>query len=83
MEYFLQLTEHKGEFIVHHDKLREYGIMTSTESSKVKVKLERLGLIKDKNYTLADVRERGKSGAQIHKHYYLTPQALVIMIWNS
>jgi hypothetical protein len=29
MEYFLELNDHKGKFIVHHDKLIEYGIMSS------------------------------------------------------
>ena len=76
MEYFLELTEHKGEFIVHHDKLREYGIMTSTESSKVKEKLNNLRMVNGRNYAVADVRElRKQGGTSISKHYYLTPQA--------
>ena len=75
IEYFLELTEHDGEFVVHHSKLFEYGIMTSTESSKVNEKIKSLGLIQDIDYTLADIRERGKSGSQTHKHYHFTPKA--------
>jgi len=29
LKYFLELTEHEGEFVVHHEKLIEYGIMTT------------------------------------------------------
>jgi len=40
MEYFLELTTHEGEFVVHHNKLIEYGIMTSERSSNMKQKLD-------------------------------------------
>jgi hypothetical protein len=36
MEYFLELTENEGEFIVHHEKLVEYEIMSSIRSYHVK-----------------------------------------------
>ena len=49
--------------------------MTSTESSKVKEKMKNLNLVEGEDFTLADVRERGRSGAQTHKHYHLTPEA--------
>ena len=75
MEYFLDLTAHENEFVVPHSKLFEYGIMTSKQSSDVKIKLDALGLIKGDDYTLRDISERGKSGSQIHKHYHLTPEA--------
>ena len=72
MEYFLELSDHEDEFVVHHDKLREYGIMTSTQSSDVKKKMVLLELVEGQDYTLRHVSERGRSGAQTHKHYYLT-----------
>ncbi len=75
MTYFLELTAHEDEFYVHHSKLRECGIMTSTESSTVKRKLELLDLVEGEDFTLDDIVERGKSGSQIHKHYHLTPKA--------
>lgn len=79
MEYFLELTEHEGEFIVHHEKLIEYGIMTSTESSKVREKMKTLDLEKDIDFLLADVREplKGQRGGATSgkKVYMLTPEA--------
>ena len=35
MEYFLELTEKEGEFVVHHEKLVEYGVVTSGRSNDV------------------------------------------------
>jgi len=52
MKYFLELTEHEGNFVVHHEKLVEYGIMSSKRSSHVKVKLDALELIEDIDYSL-------------------------------
>ena len=45
MKYFLELTEYEGEFIVHHSKLIEYGIVTSNRSSDIKEKLDNLRLV--------------------------------------
>jgi len=59
MKYFLELTEHEGEFIVHHEKLIEYGIVTSKQSNHIREKLNNLGLIEDEEYSLLpDVREQ-------------------------
>jgi hypothetical protein len=75
MEYFLELTENEGEFIVHHEKLVEYGIMSSTRSSAVKVKLDALGLVEDEEYHLQDVLQNLSSGGRPKKVYMLTPEA--------
>ncbi len=75
MNYFLELTEHEDEFYVHHSKLVEYGIMTSTQSCRIAEKIQTLELVENEDFTLTDVRERGKSGSQNHKHYHLTPKA--------
>ena len=76
MEYFLELTEHEDEFYVHHSKLVEFGVMTSTESSKVKDKMRDLKFVKDEDYDVADVREvRKQGGTTSTNHYHLTPQA--------
>ena len=61
--------------MVHHDKLREYGIMTSSESSKVKEKMKNLVLLDNEDYLIADVREQLPSGVKHSKHYHLTPEA--------
>ena len=75
MNYFLELTEHEDEFYVHHDKLREYGIATSTESSDIRKRLVKLGLEKDDDYLLRHMSEQHKSGSKQSNQYYLTPQA--------
>ena len=76
MEYFLELTENEGEFIVHHEKLIEYGIMSSKQSWAVKQKLDALGLVEDEEYNLQDVLElRPQGGTSTKKIYMLTPEA--------
>jgi hypothetical protein len=76
MEYFLELSNHKGKFIVHHNKLIEYGIMSSVRSSAVKERLDVLGLVEGKEYRLTDVREPVKQGGYSSKKVYmLTPES--------
>ena len=76
MEYFLELTENEGEFIVHHEKLVEYGITSSIRSSVVKEKLDALGLVEDEEYRLQDVLQPVKQGGySTKKVYMLTPEA--------
>ena len=61
MQYFLELTAHEGEFVVHHEKLVEYGIMTSKNSARVKDRLNALELVEDIDYSLPnDVRAVGR-----------------------
>jgi hypothetical protein len=77
LEYFLKLTENETEFIVHHEKLIEYGIMSSIRSSVVKEKLDALGLIENEDYHLQDVLQmvRPQGGGKTKKVYMLTPEA--------
>jgi len=77
MEYFLELTEHEGEFCVHHKKLIEYGIVTSKQSWVVKDRLNALGLVEGEEYSeLQDILElRPQGGTSIKKVYMLTPDA--------
>jgi len=50
--------------------------MTSTQSIHIRDKLNDLGLIKEEDYILTDVRENSKSGPGApSKHYMLTPDA--------
>ena len=73
---FETINKHEGEFCVHHKKLIEYGIVTSTKSSHIKVKLDALGLVEDEEYRLIDVYEPVKQGGySIKKVYMLTPDA--------
>jgi len=77
MEYFLELTAHEGDFVVHHEKLIEYGIVTSNRSSNMKQKLDGLSLIEDIDYHLLDVQQmvRPQGGGKRNNIYMLTPEA--------
>ena len=75
MECFLELTPHEGEFVVHHEKLIEYGIMTSGRSNDVNKKLNALDLVEDVDYLLRDVSQQVPSGTKYTKVYLLTPEA--------
>ena len=78
MKYFLELTTHEGEFVVHHEKLVEYGIMTSNRSSNMKQKLDALELIENEDYSLLlDIQQQweGARGTKHTKVYKLTPEA--------
>jgi len=76
MNYFLELTKHEGEFIVHHNKLVEYGIVTSKRSSTIKEKLDALGLIEGEEYRLQDVLQPvPQGGYSTKKVYMLTPES--------
>ena len=85
MEYFLKLTENEGEFIVHHEKLIEYGIMSSIRSSAVKVKLDALGLVEDEDYSeLQDILQlRPQGGTSTKNVYMLTPEAFKTCLMRS
>jgi hypothetical protein len=75
MNYFLELTAHEDEFYVHHSKLAECGIMTSTQSCRIAEKIQTLGLVEGEDYLLTDVREQLPSGTKYSKNYHLTPKA--------
>jgi hypothetical protein len=84
MNYFLELTKHEGEFIVHHEKLVEYGIVTSKRSSDVKDRLDALGLIECEEYNLRDIPQvRKNRGDVIEKIYMLTPEAFKTCLMRS
>ena len=78
MEYFLELTTREGEFVVHHEKLIEYGVVTSNRSSTIKEKLDNLALVENIDYSLLqDVLQqwKGSRGIKHTKVYKLTPEA--------
>ncbi len=84
MNHFLELTNHRNEFIVEHSKLYDYGIMVSKQSSDVKKKLIANGLEKDKDYELRDVSElRLQGGIAYKKIYILTPRAFKICLMRA
>jgi len=70
MSYFLELTEHEEKFVVHHEKLIEYGIVSSKQSNHIKEKLASLNLIENEDYRLTDVREPVPQGGYSTKKVY-------------
>ena len=86
MNYFIELCDKEGQFVVPHTKLVEYGVMTSKRSSNVKEKLENLGLKNDENkkdYVLLDVQQNSKKGGRPAKLYTLTPEAFKICLMRA
>ena len=78
IKYFLELTTREGEFVVHHEKLIEYGVMTSGRSNDVNKKLNALELVEDIDYSLLrDISQQweGARGIKHTKVYKLTPEA--------
>ena len=76
MQYFLELTTREGEFVVHHEKLIEYGVVTSNRSSTIKEKLNALELVEDEDYRLQDILQPvPQGGYSTKKVYKLTPEA--------
>ena len=70
MKYFLELTQHENEFIVHHEKLIEYGIVSSKRSSNIKDRLDALGLVENEEYLLLDIQQQVQSGTKYTKVYW-------------
>jgi hypothetical protein len=83
MDFFLELTEREKEFRVHHDKLVEYGVMTSNQSSDVAKKLAKLELAENEDYLLRHVSEQVESGTKHSKVYYLTPGAFKLCLMRA
>ena len=93
MEYFLELCDHEGEFCVPHNKLIEYGIVTSNKSNKVKEKLGNLGLIENNNEIIPEIQGNYR-GSDVHtpvsqggfstkKVYYLTPESFKLCLMRA
>ena len=77
MDYFLELSmeENKGQFIVHHEKLYEYGAAVSAQSRDIKELLDALCMAENEDYQITKFREPVKQGEFSTKHVYmLTPR---------
>jgi len=77
MNYFFELAsqENEGKFVVPHQKLIEYGIATSAQSSDVEKRIKKLGLEEGSEYLLRHMSEQLPSGTKHKKVYMLTPEA--------
>ena len=85
MEYFLELTTREGEFVVHHEKLIEYGVMTSGRSSAVKTKLDALELVENIDYSLPnDVRAVGRCARnKTHQSIHVDTRSIQKLSYES
>ncbi len=87
MEYFMELADedNDGKFIVPHQKLIEYGVLTCIDdSSKVKNKLNVLGLISNEHYIVADIGDKVNNvGTKPRKQYTLTPEAFKLCLLRA
>ena len=78
MDEFLTLAarENENQFIVNHDMLIKYGVVTKgAQSSDVKTRLKGLGYVEKRNYLLRKLSEQHKSGTKHVNVYMLTPEA--------
>ncbi len=79
MDEFMEYAsmENEGKFIIPHQKLIEFGVVTSTRSNDIKDRLTSLGLVEDEDFTLRNVPQRNKNGrgATTKKIYMLTPES--------
>ncbi len=82
MDYFLYLCNHKSEFVVEHEKLKEYGVLTSMKTSNnIKRSLDQFDLIENEDYRVLNVEQPVvQGGVSIKKSYILTPRAFKLCL---
>ena len=89
MDYFLELSkkENEGQFIVHHEKLYEYGVATKKDSTgDIRKRLDALIMSEGEDYQLRKLSQQSESsrGVKYHNVYMLTPECFkTIMIGAS
>ena len=79
VDYLIELSkkENEGQFIVHQDKLIEYGIITNKNSGDLKDQLDALSLVEGQDYLLQEVFE------QLESVYMLTPDGLKLALMRA
>ncbi len=84
MEYFLELSkeENEGEFMIPHEKLSEYGIMTSSRSNDVRDRVQALGLQEDADYLLRSTPQNPSGGRPIIT-FWFTPEAFKTLLISA
>ncbi len=87
MDEFLEMAsqENENRFVVHHDRLKKYGIATSERSSAIKDRLITLGLVENEDFLLQDVLQQTKkgSGGSNKKVYHLTPESFFLALQRA
>jgi tetrahydromethanopterin S-methyltransferase subunit F len=77
MEYFMELIKYKNQFVVEHEKLIEFGVITTTRSNDIKRQMDQYEFKDGKDYLLRNVAQQSESarGTKYTKKYTLTPNA--------
>jgi hypothetical protein len=90
MGYFMKLVEHEHEFIVEHEKLIEFGVITtSNKSNNIKRLLDQFNFKEGKDFNLLNIEQVRKKqngvscGTVIKKMYTLTPETFKICLMRS
>lgn len=84
MGYFLKLTTKEELFCVPHEKLIEYGVITTQKkSSNIKRCLDQYGLVEGEDFTMLNVEHRGRTGSTTRNIYILTQDAFKLCLMRA
>lgn len=83
MVFYLSMVDHEDEFIVHQNKLVEYGIIPSIRSGKIETNLKNLNLEKEVDYQIVSISNSHTRGTKQSEIVYLTPLAFKICLIKS
>jgi phage anti-repressor protein len=83
MDYFLSIVDNDDQFVVEHEKLYTYGVISDNNNTSGHIKrcLEQYDLKENEDYLLSNVGQQCKKGNIItKKEYKLTPYAFKICL---
>ena len=84
MEYFTDIIKHRNEFYIHHNKLKECGVINNIKSSHIKDCLNQFNMIENEDYQMLNVKQlRPQGGTSETKVYHLTPKSFKICLMRA
>ncbi len=85
MDYFLEIYDKIGQFVVPGEKLKEYGVLNNIcTSSKIKRLLDESNFIENEDYNVSNVGQVRKNRGEINKTIYmLTPNTFRLALMRS
>ena len=76
MDYFLEICSATDEFLIHYDKLKEYGVINNINTTGlIKRCLEQFDLIENEDYRVYNVVQPVKQGGFSNKNIYYLLQS--------
>lgn len=82
--YFLELCDHENQYYVHHNKLKEFGVLKTIKSDTIKNCLAGNLLVEGEDYRLHNIMQPVKQGGYSVKiDYILTPHAFKVCVIRS